>query len=474
VTATELPMLHSDAFAWYMERDPVLRSTVVAVIRLDRAPDWKRLRARTDRLTRLVPSLRMRVQEPPLRIGPPRWTPHDGFDLDFHLRRMRVAVPGGWDQVLEFARTAAMDDFDRSRPLWEFTLLDGLADGGAALVTKLHHSLTDGIGGIQLAALVVDAGPDEPRLDPAPPPPLGVEPSALGLAARAVADEVQSGAVAAAQLTRALPGTVVGALRRPVGAARTLVRDAVSVGRFVAPVNEQFSTVLGRRQTGRVLATLDLPFRELHAAAAAAGAHLNDAYLAGLGEGLRRYHDRHGAPLDAVRVTVPVSIRSNGDGIGGNRITLARITMPTAAGDPAERMQHIATIIRRWRHEPALHHAQPIAFALNLLPRAYLGGIFKRVEMVASDVPGLPTEVWLAGARVTGYYGFGPTIGSAVNATLLSYAGTCNVGLNIDTGAVEDPDELIECLHEGFETILALGRAAVGTGRSGRRLDAVP
>jgi diacylglycerol O-acyltransferase / wax synthase len=80
-------MLHSDAFAWYMEKDPVLRSTVVAVARLDRAPDWEQVRSRVDRLTRLVPKLRMRVQAPPLRIGPPQWTIDDSFDLDFHLRR---------------------------------------------------------------------------------------------------------------------------------------------------------------------------------------------------------------------------------------------------------------------------------------------------------------------------------------------------------------------------------------------------
>ena len=172
-------MLHSDAFAWYMEKDPVLRSTVVAIVRLDRSPDWDRLRSRIDRLTRLVPRLRMRVQVPPMRIGPPRWTVDETFDLDFHLRRTRVGDPGGWSEVLEFGRQCAMDDFDRSRPLWEFTLLDGLADGGAALVHKLHHSLTDGIGGIQLDKLVIDSGPEESSLDAMPEPPHGAGISAL-------------------------------------------------------------------------------------------------------------------------------------------------------------------------------------------------------------------------------------------------------------------------------------------------------
>ena len=98
---------------------------------------------------------------------------------------------------------------------------------------------------------------------------------------------------------------------------------------------------------------------------------------------------------------------------------------------------------------------QQIALGLNLVPRAYLGGVFKRIEVVASDVPGIPQPVWLSGARVTGYYGFGPTIGAAFNATLMSYAGTCNIGVNVDTAAIEDPALLADCLQAGFDEVIA-------------------
>ena len=461
MTITRQRMLHSDAFAWYMEKDPVLRSTVVAIIRLDRPPDWERLRRRTDRLTRLVPKLRMRVQVPPLRIGPPLWTVDDSFDLDFHLRRGRVPGDGTWADVLEFARTCAMDDFDRTRPLWEFTLLDGLADGGAAYVAKLHHALTDGIGGLQLAALVIDAGPDEAALEPPPRVPRSGEVSELGLTASTVAGDATEALSAAGHVMSAVPSAVASAARHPVGAARSAVGAGRSVGRFVAPVNKQFSTILGKRRTHRTVATIDVPFDELHAAATAAQCHVNDAFLAALTEGMRLYHARCGESLDELRVTVPVSIRAASDEIGGNRITLTRMTLPAGVEDPAERIQQIAKVVRRWRHEPALNHAQEIAFGLNLLPRAYLGGIFKRIELLASDVPGLPDVVWLAGAKVTGYYGFGPTIGAGLNATLMSYAGTCNIGVNIDTGAITEPELMMSCLHKGFEQILALGRSAL-------------
>ncbi len=458
-------MLHSDAFAWYMEKDAVLRSTIVAVIRLDRSPDWDRLRRRIDRLTRSVATLRMRVRVPPMRIGPPLWTTDHNFDLDFHLRRMGAPGAGTWDDVLDFARVAAMADFDRDRPLWEFTLLDGLADGGAAYVTKLHHALTDGIGGLQLAALVVDPGPEETPVGPLPDVPAGAEASDLAMAASTLAGDAREALSAGTRVMAAAPSALASAVRHPLGAVRTAVGVGGSVARFVAPVDQQFSTVLGTRSTHRVLATLDVPLAGLRAAAESADAHLNDAFVAALTDGMRRYHVRQGQSLQRLRVTVPISIRSPADGIAGNRITLTRMTVPADITDPADLITRIGRTVRQWRHEPALGHAQQIAFGLNLLPRAYLAGLFKRIELLASDVPGLTAAVWLAGAKVTGYYGFGPTIGAAVNATLMSYTDTCDIGVNIDAGAVAEPDQMMECLDEGFEQVLALGRTTDPSGR---------
>lgn len=450
-------MLPSDAFAWYMEKDPVLRSTVLGIVRLDRTPTWRVLRERIDRLTRLVPRLRQRVDAPPLRLGPPRWSTDDTFDLDFHLRRL--AAPQGWAQVLEFARTAAMADFDRTRPLWEFTLLTGLPGGEAAFVTKLHHSLSDGIGGMQLAALVFDRTKSGQPQGALPDVPSGRHASAAELVGRTVRDDARDAVGAVQRLVRALPGTVASGVLRPVSTATGAAVTARSVWRMVAPVPTSFSSVLGPRTTRRTLATLEVPVSGLHDAAAAAGGHLNDAFLAAAVGGLHRYHARRGAVLDEIRVTVPISIRTDADAAAGNRITLARITLPAAAADPAERIARIAAVTRRWRREPALQHTQPIASGLNLVPRPYIGGMLKRVELLASDVPGLPRPVWLAGARVLGYYPFGPTIGAALNVTLLSYAGACDIGVTIDADAVDDPDELVRCLRESFAEVVRVGEA---------------
>jgi diacylglycerol O-acyltransferase len=456
MTTPSNPMLQSDAFAWYMERDPVLRSTIVAVDRLETSPDWDLLRLRVDRLTRLVPRFRMRVQAPPLRIGPPRWSIDEDFDLDYHMRRVRVGGAGEWSDVLEFARTAAMADFDRERPLWEFTLLDGMADGGAAFVTKLHHSLTDGIGGVQLAALVVDPGPEPEQAVVLPPPPEGYHISRAKLTALTLADDTTAAAAAATHMVEAIEHDAVSAIRHPLSAARSSVDALRSIVRFVAPVNRPCSPVLGERGRARVVATMDVPLTTLRDAAHAADGRVNDAFLAVMVDAMRRYHEKRGVALDQVRITVPVSIRTDTDGIGGNRITLTRMLMPADIAAPAVRIRAVRDVVEGWRHERALGFTQEMAFGLNLLPRAYLGGVLKRVEMLASNVPGVPQQVWLAGARMTGYYAFGPTIGAGVNATLMSYAGVCNVGINIDTGAIDDPQLWLECLNDAFQEVLTL------------------
>ena len=126
-------MRNTDAFTWSMESDPRLRSTVVTVILLDRSPDWDLIRERFDIVSRELPMFRQRVVET-LPPAPPRWEYAPDFDLDFHMRRVSAPEPGTVEGVLEMARLAAMDDFDRARPMWKATLIEGLDDIGLTMV----------------------------------------------------------------------------------------------------------------------------------------------------------------------------------------------------------------------------------------------------------------------------------------------------------------------------------------------------
>ena len=162
-----------EALMWRSEASPRLRSGGVILDILDTTPDWARLVASHQWAVGLVSRLRQRVVEDPLRIAPPAWELDDDFDLAYHLRRIRLPDGGAMDGVLEVAQVLAMAPFDRARPLWEAVLVEGLPDGRAAYVLKLHHSLLDGAAGIQLFDILhsdrPEPTPDKPAGSAAPP-----------------------------------------------------------------------------------------------------------------------------------------------------------------------------------------------------------------------------------------------------------------------------------------------------------------
>lgn len=460
----DVHMRETDAFSWYMERDPLLRSTVVAVMVLDRAPDQERLLARLERASRIVPGLRHRLVEPPLRLASPRWVVDPGFDLSWHVRRVEAPPPADLATVLEMARKVGMEAFDAARPLWSWTTVEGLEHGRAAAILKVHHSLTDGVGGIELATELFDLernGP-EPEPGPAAPRPETIGPGRLAL--EALAYDVARITGAGARVLVATPRTIARLLRHPVTLVSEMLRTGQSVMRMVQPVQETFSPVMHDRRLGWHYSTLDVPLDDLKRAARSGGGTLNDAFLAGLADALRRYHERHGCAVPELRVTMPVSVRGEDDPAGGNRITLMRFAVPVDAPDPIARMRVLHDLVAQSRAERAIPLTNAIAGMLNLLPHGVVGSMLKHVDFLASNVPGLAAPLYVGGARIEALYPFGPTIGAALNVTLLSYCGTCHIGVNTDTGAVPDPEVLLECLHEGFDQLLELGREPAPAG----------
>ncbi len=456
----EVHMRDSDAFAWYMEKDPLLRSTVVCVLLLDSSPDWDRLPERLERSTRRSPGFRHRVVLPPLRLATPRWVVDPDFDLSWHVRRFEAAPPRTLATVLEFARKTGMAGLDRDRPLWEFTFIEGIEGGQTALVMKLHHSLTDGVGGMDIARLLFDVERDPGDLGPMPEAPVGEQLGTLDLARDALGyDWSQLFDLSKRRLSSAV-GDVTHALRHPREAITETAATGQSIARFVEPVSDTLSPIMTERHVTWHYDVLAFPLAEILNAAHAAGAKHNDAFLSAVTAGLRIYHERHDTHVDELRVTMPVSIRKAGDPIGGNRITLVRFKVPVGIAEPRERMGETHRRCESVKTDRALPFTNAIAGTLNLLPRAAIGGMLKHIDFLASNVPGIPMPLYLAGARVNSFYGFGPTTGAALNVTLMSYSGTCYVGVNIDTGAVSDPDVLMDCLQHGFDEVLAVGGAA--------------
>ena len=156
------------------EANPRTRSGIMTLELLDTTPDWQRLRTRFENASRKVLRLRQKVVMPTLPTAAPRWVIDPDFNLDFHVRRVRVAEPGTLREVLDLAEVALQSPLDISRPLWTATLVEGLAGGRAAMMVHLSHAVTDGVGGVEMFANLYDLERDPPpRSRPAAADPAG-------------------------------------------------------------------------------------------------------------------------------------------------------------------------------------------------------------------------------------------------------------------------------------------------------------
>jgi diacylglycerol O-acyltransferase / wax synthase len=451
----------ADTLMWHIDRDPQLRSTIVTALVLDRAPSWPDVVARLERGTRMIPRLRQRVVEPALRIGPPAWSADPDFDLAYHVRRVRAPKPRSFDAVLDVVTTAAMGDFDRARPLWEATLVEGLPDGRAALVLKVHHSMSDGVGGMKLLLMLFDLEPDPPEPGPAPEPVELPSYTPTSLVSHGLEWQAQR-AVATARGFGTAARDAYRAVRED--AARSLERAARTVGsvaRFLQPAPRPLSPVIDGRSLDRRVCTLRVPLDDLKLAAKSSGGTLNDVFVAGVLGGLRRYHGtRDGGRVDELRMMMPINIRPEHASLGGNHFTTARLLVPLTIDDPAQRVRELSVRCKRLRAEPAVALSEHLATILNRLPRraatALFGGVLKGADFITSNVPGSPFPLYLCGSEVQEIYAFGPLSGAAANITLVSHCGTCFIGVNSDTRAIPDTDELADDLRWGFDEVLAL------------------
>jgi WS/DGAT/MGAT family acyltransferase len=454
-------MRETDSFSWTMERDPLLRMPIVVVIRFDGTPAFEHLKNRFERLTRAVPMFRQKVVEPPLRLAPPKWVVDADFDLSWHVRRIQVPAPATFDTVLDLARQIGTAGFDPVRPMWEATLVEGMDGGRSALIIKVHHTLTDGIGGMQLLLHILDVDPEGADLGELPPlPEVGTGDASLGDAAEFDARQLLA-------IARTITATLVRGVRHPRATVTGLLSTGRSAAEVLAPANVLLSPVMTRRGLGRRYAPIDVPLAGLKQAGRAVGGTVNDAFLGAVTGGLRRYHALHGKPVERLRVTLPISIRAPEDPEEGNRIALVRDVLAVGIADPVERIRADAERAAHWKKAPAVPHMEVLSGAVNRLPAAYLQGLAKHVDVVASNVPGIAFPLFCGGTPVQSLHPFGPTGGSAVNVTLLTYRDTCHIGVNMDVLAIPDGNEFVECLRAGFDEVLEVAdRSPVGGGAS--------
>jgi diacylglycerol O-acyltransferase len=439
------------------EAHPRTRSGIMGLELLDTTPDWGRFRTRFENASRRALRLRQKVVVPTLPTAAPRWVVDPDFNLDFHVRRIRVPEPGTLREVFDLAEVMLQSPLDISRPLWTATLIEGLAEGKAALLLHLSHAVTDGVGSVEMFAHIYDLERD-PAPEPTPPQPIPQDLTSTDLMREGL---------------NHLPGALVGGVRGALSGAVSVVGRAVLnpasavtgvVGyvRSSARVLQQAaepSPLLRRRSLSTRSEALDMKLSDLHKAAKAAGGSINDAYLAGLCGALGRYHTALGVPISTLPMAVPVNLRAEADPAGGNRFTGVNLAAPVGTADPVARIRKIRAQMTQRREERALNVLGSIAPVLSILPTSMLEAVTDSLvasDVQASNVPVYPGDTYIAGAKVLRQYGLGPLPGVAMMVVLISRGGYCTITARYDRAAVRQEKLFAQCLLEGFDEILAL------------------
>lgn len=451
-------MSDAERLMWRLDRDPHLSSTFANISVLDRAVDLERFRRRVELATVMVPRLRQRVHEAPGGLSAPVWVEDPDFRLDDHVRRIALPKPGSMRQLADLAALVVADPFDRSRPLWQFWLVEGLKGGRSALIQKLHHAVADGEGSLAVAMAYLDLERDAP--DPELP---DTSPS-----------QHTPGPDAHYPGRDVVKDLVTGSLRLPLGLVRQ-IRDVLSdpsqlpevtasLADTVRGVMTQLSEVDGarsplwvRRSVRRHLEVLRAPFSDTKGAARRLGGTLNTAFMTLAADAAAHYHDIVGQPVESLRASMAVSTRTESS--GANAFSLVRLLVPTGDMPIGERFAAIHEATSTARSATSTESLDAIATLATSLPSAVVNRLARTqaqtVDFATSNVRGAPIPVYVAGAQLLENYPLGPLVGVAFNLTLLSYHGSLDMGLHVDPIAVEDPVLLRRSLERSVRRLLA-------------------
>jgi WS/DGAT/MGAT family acyltransferase len=450
-------MSGTEAMMWNIERDPWLASTAGAVAFYDRPLDFARFRLAIASAVATTVRLRQHVLPGHGPLAPPHWGTDRDFDLDWHVRRIGAPGEGSVRDLLDWVTQFFQDPFDRTRPLWQYVVIDGLAEGRGALVSKLHHTVTDGQGAVRLASAYTTIKRRAPK-------PIAVDLEALIRAA----PEHQEGVAGEAT------DLVSGAIRWPIDLIRKivdlamhperLVRTSVEAAGLVRTTTDQLhpaGSVLWRnRSRRRHLEALSVPFEAAHHSAKTLGGTLNDFFMTGAAEAAHRYHRQLASSPERFHVTFVVSTRTD-DSSGENAFTPVPVELPGGAMDLVERFNSIHRLLGQRRRE--VHGSGPmgvVATVANLVPTSVVTSLIRsqasHIDFATSNLPVFLGDTYVAGARTLHAYAFGPLAGTAFNLTLMSIAGSLDIGAHLDPAAVTEPELLRVSLEDAYRDLIAL------------------
>ncbi len=456
-----------DASFLYLET-PSMHMHVASVAIFDprtaaEVPTFDRIVELTEERLHLVPAFRQRLATVPFELHHPVWVDDADFDVRYHIRHTALPAPGTDRELAALAGDITSRPLDRSRPLWEMHVIEGLADGNIAVVTKTHHAAIDGVSGMDLTLVLLDLTPDPPPVEP-PAEPFTPErpPSELSLLGYAVSSLSRQ----PVRVLRALPRTArglfdAGRLRRtpnltpppmPFRLPRTSLNVAISPHRGVA-----FTKV---------------PLDDLKAVKNTFGGTLNDVVLAVAAGALLRYFDGRGEHHDqSLAAMVPISVRTEEQaGTMGNQVSNMMVSLATNEPDPVARLHAISASTAGAKETHSAIGANLLGdwsefFAPALAARA--ARLYSRMNiadhmsppynLTISNVPGPPFPLYSFGSQMVAMYPMGPiNEGAALNVTVTSYLGEMEFGLHVDREAVPDAWSVAEAVDAAADELISL------------------
>ncbi len=421
----------------------------------------------------LVPRYRQKLAIPPLETGRPLWVDDPSFNLEYHVRNTALPAPGTEEQLFLLASRIASQQLDRAKPLWENWLVEGLEGDRFALLFKTHHSLVDGVAGVDLAQVLFDLErePEPPGSELEPWRPQR-EPSSVELIAAGIRGMVTA---TAELLTRA-----VGAAGRPA-TSLALARDALEgVGEIIwAGLNPAPETPLnvpiGPHRRYAVVRQQLADYREIKTAL---GGTVNDVVLTVVSGALREWLHSRGVRSQGLemRALVPVSVRSQDQrNTLGNQITVMRGPLPVYIEDPVARLDFVRAAMDGLKESKQAEGAATLAAVNNLAPPTVLAQASRLnfstrlFNLIVTNIPGPQMPLYVLGRKLRDLFpvAFLPE-DHALAVAIMSYDGSLDFGLLGDYDALPDIDLIAEGIDAVLAQLLAIARGEPGSGAGSR------
>lgn len=469
-------MSEHEALMWNIEKDPWLNPNGASVVLLDRPLDMDRFRQTLRAGIARTPRLYQRVVPGFARLSTPAWVPDAEFDLDAHLRQIRLPAPGSMRQLLDLAAQLYAEPLDRTRPLWRFVVIGGLEGDRAAIWTIIHHSVSDGIGQLRMAELYQQISRDEA-------PPADVDLDAVIAEAVSSAKAKEVGGDLTTNAVSNIRASASHLARRNFGIGRRLLGEvamwpadpsrvgdtvgaAVDTFRSAAtqlrPIDEEASLsspLWSGRSRHRHFGWVRLHVDDLKRIGRIGGGTVNDAFLSGLAEAGHRYHRERGIRLSTLNSSFVLSTRTDHKA-GGNAFTPVPVKLPAGAMAPSERVTAVAAAAAAAKNEAQrTGGVTGLSGVANLLPTSVVTSTARaaasRIDFATSNLRGAPFPIFISGSEVLATIPMGPVAGTGANITALSMNGEFDIGIFADPEAITDPESFRLDVEAAFADLLA-------------------